>query len=139
MASERDRFSSGAGALSVALVVVALAGRGATAADLASVPPTQPGRYDATLCVRHADDAPSCGAAELELQSGGRVRVRVSDIVYQVRVGPAAGEVVVRQGSMQIDEFVGGAAWSGGLLRFEDAEKHLRYEVQVASTRRATR
>ena len=103
------------------------------------MPPTQPGRYDATLCVRRADEAPSCGAAELELQRGGRVRVRVSDIVYQVRVGPAPAEVVAEQGSMQIDEFVSGAAWSGGLLRFEDAEKRLRYEVQVASARRAAR
>ena len=138
MANAGGRFARGASAFAVALVAVALTGRGA-AAERASVPPTEPGRYDATLCVRHADEAPSCGAAELELQSGGRVRVRVSDIVYQVRVGPAAGEVVVRQGSMQIDEFASSAAWSGGLLRFEDAEKHLRYEVQVASTRRASR
>jgi hypothetical protein len=152
MANTRERLAGGAGrregerhasraAAFASAVVIALAasGSGVAAAELASGAPTQPGRYDATLCVRHADEAPSCGAAELELQSGGRVRVRVSDIVYRVRVGPVASEVFVLQGSMQIDEFVSGAAWSGGLLRFEDGEKRLRYEVQVTSARRASR
>jgi hypothetical protein len=121
------------------LALAAVAGASAAAADTPSIRPTQPGRYDATLCVRHADEAPSCGAAELELRGGGVVRVHVSDIVYQVRVGPAPGEVLVLQGAMQIDEFVSGAAWSGALLRFEDAEKRLRYEVEVAAARRTPR
>ena len=36
---------------------------------------------------------------------------------------------------MQIDEFDAGAQWSGSSLLFADADKQVRYEVQVGAPR----
>jgi len=96
-----------------------------------------PGRYDATLCVSSAALASSCGPAEVDVRSSGAVWVQVSDIVYRLRIGPAQSVAVVTQGTMQIDEFDAGAEWSGTSLRFADADKQVRYEVQVGSPRAA--
>ncbi|MEO7009785.1 MAG: hypothetical protein ABI156_11615, partial [Caldimonas sp.] len=38
------------------------------------------GRYDATLCVRNATQAPNCGPADVDVRPGGHVQVRVSDV-----------------------------------------------------------
>ncbi|HEX7441538.1 MAG TPA: hypothetical protein VF319_15730 [Caldimonas sp.] len=94
------------------------------------------GRYDATLCVSQAAQAPSCGPAELDVRPGGNVRVQVSDIVYRLRVRTGQAAVEVTQGAMQIDEFDAGAQWAGASLRFADADKQVRYEVQVGQPRR---
>ena len=96
-----------------------------------------PGRYDATLCVSSAALATSCGPAEVDVRSSGAVSVQVSDIVYRLRVSTAPSVVVVTQGTMQIDEFDAGAQWSGSSLRFADADKQVRYEVQVGPARAA--
>ena len=96
-----------------------------------------PGRYDATLCVSSAALATSCGPAEVDVRSSGAVWVQVSDIVYRLRISPAQSVAVVTQGTMQIDEFDAGAEWSGASLRFADADKQVRYEVQVGSPRAA--
>ena len=96
-----------------------------------------PGRYDATLCVSSAALAASCGPAEVDVRSSGAVSVQVSDIVYRLRVSTAPSVVVVTQGTMQIDEFDAGAQWSGSSLRFADADKQVRYEVQIGSPRAA--
>ena len=96
-----------------------------------------PGRYDATLCVSSGALASSCGPAEVDVRAGGAVWVQVSDIVYRLRIGPGQAIVVVTQGTMQIDEFDAGAEWSGASLRFADADKQVRYEVQVGSPRAA--
>ena len=98
-----------------------------------------PGRYDATLCVSSAALATSCGPAEVDVRSSGAVWVQVSDIVYRLRIGPGQAIVVVTQGTMQIDEFDAGAEWSGSALRFADADKQVRYEVQVGSPRPAAK
>jgi TRAP-type mannitol/chloroaromatic compound transport system substrate-binding protein len=96
-----------------------------------------PGRYDATLCVSSAALAASCGPAEVDVRSSGAVWVQVSDIVYRLRISTAPSVVVVTQGTMQIDEFDAGAEWSGSSLRSADADKQVRYEVQVGSPRAA--
>ena len=98
-----------------------------------------PGRYDATLCVSSAGLASSCGPAEVDVRASGAVWVQVSDIVYRLRIGPGQAIVVVTQGTMQIDEFDAGAEWSGSALRFADADKQVRYEVQVGSPRPAAK
>ena len=108
---------------------------GAFAAVAAPAVPA-PGRYDATLCVSSAAQAPSCGPAEVEVRPGGHVRVQVSDIVYRLRVGSGQAAVVVTQGAMQIDEFDTGAAWAGGSLRFADPQKRVGYEVQLGPSKR---
>ena len=97
------------------------------------------GRYDATLCVSSAAQAPSCGPAELDVRPGGHVRVQVSDIVYRLRVLSGQAAVVVTQGAMQIDEFDTGAEWAGTSLRFADDEKRVRYEVQVGPLKRTAK
>ena len=97
------------------------------------------GHYDATLCVRNAAQAPNCGPADLDVRPGGHVLVRVSDVVYRLRVRGSRSAVVITQGSMQLDEFDTAAAWAGTSLRFVDDEKQVRYEVQVGRPRRATK
>ncbi|MEP7056335.1 MAG: hypothetical protein ABI809_01000 [Caldimonas sp.] len=97
------------------------------------------GRYDATLCVSSADQAPNCGPAEVDVRSNGQVRVRVSDIVYRLRIKAGAGTIVVSQGAMQIDAFDAGVEWDGTSLRFADADKQVHYEVQVGAPRRAAK
>ena len=98
-----------------------------------------PGRYDATLCVSSAALAASCGPAEVDVRSSGVVWVQVSDIVYRLRISPAQSVAVVTQGTMQIDEFDASAEWSGSSLRFADADKQVRYEVQVGAPRAAAK
>ena len=95
------------------------------------------GRYDATLCVTSGAHAPSCGPADVDVRPGGSVSVQVSDIVYRLRVRTGQAAVVVTQGTMQIDEFDAGAEWSEGSLRFADADKNVRYDVQIGGIRRA--
>jgi hypothetical protein len=107
----------------------------ATLAPAAATP--RVGRYDATLCVSHAAQAPSCGPAKVDVRPGGNVRIQVSDIVYRLRLSTGQAAVVVTQGAMQIDEFDAGTQWSGATLRFADADKQVRYEVQVGQPRRA--
>ena len=94
-----------------------------------------PGRYDATLCVSSAALASSCGPAEVDVRASGAVWVQVSDIVYRLRIATGQAIVIVTQGTMQIDEFDAGAEWSGSALRFADADKQVRYEVQVGAPR----
>jgi len=102
---------------------------------LPAVAAPAPGRYDATLCVSSAALAASCGPAEVDVRASGAVWVQVSDIVYRLRISPGQAVVVVTQGTMQIDEFDAGAEWSGSSLLFADADKQVRYEVQVGSPR----
>ena len=103
----------------------------------AAIAAPAPGRYDATLCVSSAALASSCGPAEVDVRASGAVWVQVSDIVYRLRIRPGQAIVVVTQGTMQIDEFDAGAEWSGSALRFADADKQVRYEVQVGAPRPA--
>mgnify|MGYP001599246199 FL=1 len=97
------------------------------------------GHYDATLCVRNATQAPNCGPADVDVRAGGHVLVRVSDVVYRLRVRGSRSEVVITQGSMQLDEFNTGAEWVGTSLRFADDEKQVRYEVQVGAQKRTAK
>ena len=92
-----------------------------------------PGRHDAQLCVAlGAAAVPSCGAAEVEWQSGGAARVRVDDISYRLRLRSSQIEVVLMHGTMQIDEFVAPYEWVGEVLRFADAAKSAHYELRPA-------
>jgi hypothetical protein len=94
----------------------------------AAAPP--PGRYDATLCVSTSPTAaPSCGAAELDVQAKGQVQVRVADVVYRLHLRPAQVDVKTMQGRMEIDEFSAEYEWRGNVLSFVDADKNVRYQV----------
>jgi len=112
------------------------AGRAALAAftlagcDAADAMPPAPGRYTAQLCVGALDAAPSCGPVELEWRSAARARLRISDMVYTLRLRTSQVEVALQHGAMQIDEFTAVYEWQGDALRFVDADKSVRYELR---------
>jgi hypothetical protein len=122
------------GRLVVAAAVAAVAWTTATAAQ-----PAQGGRYDAQLCVAtRADEAPTCGAAEVEV-AGHRLSVRVADIVYRLALRNGELDVATSQGRMEIDEFSAAYQWAGDTLRFNDAAKNVRYEVRLGARRAAAK
>jgi hypothetical protein len=101
----------------------------------AAAQPAQGGRYDAQLCVAtRADQAPTCGAAEVEV-AGQRLSVRVADIVYRLALRNGELDVATSQGRMEIDEFSAAYQWVGDTLRFSDAAKNVRYEVRLGARR----
>ena len=98
-----------------------------------------PGRYDAGLCVRTRPDAaaPTCGAAQAELRPGGRLDVRVADIVYRLSLRSSQLDVATMHGRMQIDEFSAFYEWAGDVLVFTDPAKNVRYEVTLGERRKS--
>jgi hypothetical protein len=95
------------------------------------------GYYDAQLCVATSSAGPSCGPAEVELRANGEARVRVADIVYRIQLNSSQVEVVLMQGTMQLDEFVASYEWVGRSLLFDDKDKNARYEVKLGELRRS--
>lgn len=110
--------------------IAALVAVAASASSIVAAAP-EPGRFDGELCVAtRAGEPPTCGAADVELGRGGRVSVRVADIVYRLDLGRAELEVTTMHGAMQIDEFRAAYRWSGDTLEFADPDKDVRYEVR---------
>jgi hypothetical protein len=100
----------------------------------AAAAPPGPGRYEAVLCVATQPRAePSCGSVDAEVRSGGRLSVRVADIVYHLALGPTELEVATLHGAMTIDEFNAPYEWLGETLRFSDRAKDVRYEVRLGA------
>lgn len=96
--------------------------------------PAAPGRYDGQLCVAtQLDVEPTCGAAEVDVPSARRLSVRISDIVYRLRLSGAKLDVTTMHGNMQIDEFSAAYQWRGDTLLFGDPEKDSRYEIRVGA------
>jgi hypothetical protein len=99
-------------------------------AGAASAAPA-PGRYEATLCVSTSPAGPpSCGAAEFQLHSKTLAQVRVADVVYRLHLKPAQVDVMMMQGTMEIDEFSAVYEWNGDVLSFTDPDKKVRYEIK---------
>jgi len=95
-----------------------------------------PGRYDAQWCVALSDAAPTCGPAQVDWRSRQQVRVQLSDIVYRLKLHSRQLDVVLTQGSMQLDEFSADYAWQGDTLQFADRDKGARYELQLGSRKK---
>jgi len=95
------------------------------------------GHYEAQLCVATSPAGPSCGPADVELRANGEARVRIADIVYRLQLNSSQVEVVLMQGTMQLDEFVASYEWIGHSLQFVDAQKNARYEVKLGELRRS--
>jgi len=93
------------------------------------------GRYEALMCVTLGDAAANCGPADAQMLRGGRVLVRISDIVYRLTLHSSQAEVVLMHGAMQIDEFIANYEWSGTTLGFIDADKRTRYELRLTPVR----
>jgi hypothetical protein len=105
-----------------AAVCIAVA-QGALAAPAA-------GRYDAQLCVAMAAAHATCGAVDAALDANGAALLRAADIVYVLKLRPKKLDVVLMQGSTQLDEFSVPYRWDGDALTFVDDEKNARYEVR---------
>ncbi len=121
--------------MQAALTLVLVAASGAAAAPSAP----GPGRYAATLCVATTAKAPpTCGAAEFDLRPGRQARVSVADIVYRLDLRPEQVDVSTMHGKMLIDQFSAFYTWNANVLRFEDQDKHVRYEVKVGPRQQAT-
>ncbi|HEY9064636.1 MAG TPA: hypothetical protein VIO33_06600 [Burkholderiaceae bacterium] len=121
--------------LRLAVAVGLMPAAGWAAAPATDAPPAA-GRYTAQLCVATSPAGPSCGPADVELRANGAARVRVADIVYQLQLNSSQVEVVLMQGTMQLDEFVTNYEWVGRSLQFVDKEKNARYEVRLGELRR---
>ncbi len=110
----------------------------ATASSASAAPSS--GRYDAQLCVATRPGAePGCGAAEADVRAGGRVDVRVADVVYKLALRSSRLDVATFHGALQIDEFSSPFEWdktvAGEVLRFGDEAKSVRYEVRLGARR----
>ena len=89
------------------------------------------GRYDGEFCVAVASAAPDCGPADVDVLRNRQLRVRISDIVYRLKLHSSQVEVVLMHGTMQIDEFVANYEWADtALLQFDDIDKRTRYELR---------
>lgn len=89
------------------------------------------GRYVARWCVAVAYAEPSCSPVEVQWRTGGLASVRISDIVYALRLRTSRVDVTLKQGTMQIDGFSAIYEWDSTTLRFADADKSVRYELQT--------
>jgi hypothetical protein len=90
------------------------------------------GRYDGQFCVSVAAAAAECGPAEVDVLRDRQLRVRISDIVYRLKLSSSQVEVVLMHGTMQIDEFVAAYDWAGTALQFDDLDKRTRYELRLS-------
>lgn len=95
------------------------------------------GSYDAQLCVATSEAAPSCGPVQVDLQSNGAARVRVSDFVYRLKLNSSQVEVALMHGPMLVDEFVAVYEWAGSSLQFVDVDKSARYELKLGERKGA--
>lgn len=90
------------------------------------------GLFEGRMCVRPmAGDAKAgdCGPVEIAMLSGNRAVVRISDIVYRLQLHANEVEIVLMQGTVQIDGFSATYDWQGKMLLFSDPEKGVRYEI----------
>jgi hypothetical protein len=90
-----------------------------------------PGRYAARMCVSVAAAQPDCGPAEAEWRGTRQMAVRISDIVYLLTLRDKRVDVVLMHGAMQIDGFSAPFTWQGDALQFVDADKNVRFDVQL--------
>ena len=128
--------------MNVAAARVLLAALPALAsAALAAAPPALPGlgRHAVELCVATLPKPPSCGAAQVDLRADGTLRLRVDDVVYDLRLYSSQVEVIVMHNIVQIDEFKVPYTWVGSTLQFRDQERNSMYEIRFGQDKRAAR
>jgi hypothetical protein len=136
MASVRHRrcLAAAASALVTAARAAAPGADDARPAIL-SAAPAAPGAYDAELCVAQAPAPARCGPVAADVRDGGRVLVRIADIVYRLEPWGERLGITLMHGTMQIDGFFAPYRWQGRTLQFEDAEKSTRYELKLSARR----
>lgn len=104
----------------------------------AAVPAARPefGRHTVQMCVATSAAPPSCGPAQADLRGDGSLRVRVDDVVYNMRLHSSQVEIVVMHNLVQIDELIVPYQWVGSTLQFNDDDRHSRYEVRFPQRKR---
>jgi hypothetical protein len=113
--------------------LLALAAGGLAAAPL---PRPEAGRHAAELCVATLPQSASCGPAQADLRADGSLRLRVDDIVYNLKLHSSQVDVIVMHHVVQIDEFTAPYEWVGPTLQFVDTERRSRYEVRFLPAKR---
>lgn len=103
-------------------------------AALSAAPPA-PGAYDAEFCVAVAPEPARCGPVAADVRDGGRVLVRIADIVYRLDPWGDRLGITLMHGAMQIDGFFAPYRWQGRTLLFDDPEKSTRYELKLGARR----
>ena len=128
----------------LAAATAATPARAAPTAAEAAPPPIlsatapAPGAYEADFCVAVAAVSAQCGPVAADVRDGGRVHVRIADIVYRLEPWGDRLGITLMHGTMQIDGFFAPYEWVGSSLQFLDIDKRTRYELQlkpVVSTR----
>ena len=111
----------------IAVALLALATGCACATTL-----TRPeaGRHAAEFCVATLPKPPSCGPAQADLRADGTLRVRIDDIVYNIKLNSSQVDVVVMHNAVQIDEFTAPYEWLGNTLQFKDDDRKSVYEIR---------
>jgi hypothetical protein len=69
------------------------------------------------------------------VRDGGRVQVRIADIVYRLDPWGDRLGITLMHGTMQIDGFFAPYRWQGRTLLFDDPEKSTRYELKLGARR----
>ena len=109
-----------------------------TAGGLAAAPLARPeaGRHAAELCVATLPQPASCGPAQVDLRADGTMRLRVDDVVYNMKLHSSQVEIVVMHNVVQIDEFTAPYEWVGNTLQFKDGDRNSRYEIRFNDRKR---
>jgi hypothetical protein len=113
---------------------IALAALQAVAAPSVARPDV--GRHTVQFCVATSSAPPGCGQAQADVRADGSLRVRIDDVVYNIRLHSSQVEIVVMHNVVQIDELVAPYEWVGNTLQFSDDERHSRYEIRFPQRKR---
>ena len=129
-----------AAAIGAALCSVGPVHAAPSAAEVAGPPlvaamAPSPGPYDGQFCVAVAATPAQCGPVAADVREGGRVDVRIADIVYRLEPWGDRLGITLMHGTMQIDGFFAPYRWQGRTLLFEDTEKAARYELKLGARR----
>lgn len=93
--------------------------------------PPKPGFGTGQLCVATLPKAPNCGPAEIDVEHNGKLRMRIDDVVYNLRLNGKLAEVMVMHNAVLIDAFVAPYRWDGTTLHFEDDNRQSVYEIRL--------
>lgn len=89
------------------------------------------GLYAGELCTAAPARGLDCGAADVSL-SGGRAKVRVSDLIYDLNMEDGRVEVMLVHGRTLVDVWSAPYSWDHHFLRFIDQERRTFYRVRFA-------
>lgn len=87
------------------------------------------GRDIGELCVSRGGTAPNCGPVQVS-RSKDRVKLRVADMTYDLKLEQDQLDLTLIQGTTLIDTFSAPYAWNEQVLRFVDVDRQVFYQVR---------